>query len=71
MKVRDTMDQTQLSTGYIFLMISFKLDRWVDMAEISSPYGFGSHRVKIMIQSRKCPKIFTRACVQAACHSSF
>ena len=65
-KVEDTMDHAWSSstsayaeisciqaTGYIFLGILFKLGTWIDMADISPPYCFGTPRVKIMTQRVK------------------
>ena len=44
--------------GHISKGISFKLGRWVAMAEISPPYCFGTPRVKIMTQGVKNVKNF-------------
>ena len=58
-------------TSHISFGISFKLCKWLAMAEIWPPYTFGSPGVKIMLWGVKNVKTLTMACVQAVGNSFF
>ena len=61
--------QPKSHISFGFLLISFKLGKWLAMAEIWPPYSFGSPGVKIILRGVKNIKNFDYCLCSSLCSS--